>query len=330
MHAYIVNKVGGPEALELTELSDPIPTVGQVKILIKAFGLNRAEAVTRMGGSGKAVKFPRVIGIECVGEVLECPGGELTVGQKVCAAMGEMGRAYHGSYAEQVVVPSSNVFPIETKLDWVSLAAIPETYFTAWGCCFEVLKLDKVSKPKVVVRPGASALGIAVTQIVNHLGGHVIGITRSAHKAEKMKKASMHKVIVSSNSVADQVRTEWPDGADGIIDTIVSKTSLRDNWKMRSKKGRVCLAGSLSSSYGNSESGNFLLALLRPRVWFYNSGTISVKKDGRKIQDIINRVETGHYQLRIDGIFDFSELREAHRLIDENAFVGKAVVKVGE
>ena len=117
MKAYVITTPGGPESLELKDVPDPVVKKGQVKIKIRAFGLNRAEAITRMGGSGKAVKFPRVIGIECVGEVIDCPGGELTVGQKVCAAMGEMGRAYDGSYAEQTVVPVTNAFPIETKLD---------------------------------------------------------------------------------------------------------------------------------------------------------------------------------------------------------------------
>ena len=99
MKAFIVNKAGGPEALERVELEDPKPEAGQALIKIRGFGLNRAEAVTRMGGSFDAVKFPRVIGIECVGEILACPGGELPVGQKVAAAMGEMGRKYNGSYA---------------------------------------------------------------------------------------------------------------------------------------------------------------------------------------------------------------------------------------
>ena len=78
-----------------------------------------------MGGSGPLVPFPRVIGIECVGEILECPGGELPVGQKVCAAMGEMGRQYDGSYAEMTVVPLTNIFPVETDLPWDEFAAGP-------------------------------------------------------------------------------------------------------------------------------------------------------------------------------------------------------------
>ena len=326
MKAYLISAPGGPEVLSLTEVPDPHPAKGQVLIAIKAFGLNRAEAITRMGGSGKAVKFPRVIGIECVGQVLACPGGELQVGQTVAAAMGEMGRAYDGSYAEQTVVPVNNVFPLETSLDWTTLAAIPETYFTAWGCCFQTLKLDKFESPKVLVRPGASALAIAITQIVNHLGGEVIGVTRSEHKAARLHDAGMKKVIVSSGSIADEVLEIWPDGADGVVDTIVSKITLTDAFKVRNKKAHVCLAGSLADSYGTEAAGSFAKAMIKPRVGFYDSGTISVKKDGGNMQEIVRRVEKGIYQPHIDTVFPFEDLPKAHAQMDKNAFAGKVVV----
>lgn len=326
MKAYVIDEPGGPDCLVLKEVPDPVAKPGQARIRIRAFGLNRAEAITRMGGSGKAVPFPRVIGIECVGEVLDCPGGELQPGQKVCAAMGEMGRAYDGSYAEQTVVPVTNVFPIETTLDWTTFGAIPETYFTAWGCCFKSLKLDQFERPKVLVRPGASALAIAITQIVNHLGGQVIGLTRSAHKVERMLQTGMHKVIVSSGAVAEEVRKEWILGADGIVDTIVSKVSVEDDFKIRNDKAHICLAGSLTDSYGNDKAGNFSEAMSQPRVGFYDSGTITVNNEGPIIQEIVHRVEQGLYHPHIDSVYPFEKLREAHEKMDNNSFAGKVVI----
>ena len=328
MKAYVISNPGGPEALELKEVPNPTAKKGQVHIRIKAFGLNRAEAITRMGGSGKAVKFPRIIGIECVGEVIDCPGGELEKGQTVAAAMGEMGRAYDGSYAEETVVPVSNAFPLETSLDWVTLATIPETYFTAWGCCFKSLKLEKFSNPKVLIRPGASALAIAITQIVKHIGGQVIGVTRSDHKVERMLEVGMHKVIVSSATVAEEVLQVWPEGADGIVDTIVSKTSLEDDFNIRTNKAYMCLAGSLTDSYGTDKAGSFAKAMIKPRVGYYDSGTISVKKDGKNLQQIVRSVEQGIYDPHIDSVFEFKELPKAHEMMDKNAFTGKVVINL--
>ena len=145
---------------------------------------------------------------------------------------------------------------------------------------------------------------------------------------EKMMATGMHKVIVSSGEVHDQVMKEWPDGADGIVDTIVSKTSLADDFKIRNKKAYLCLAGSLTDSYDSSNSGSFVKALLRPRVGFYDSGTISVKKDGGKIQEIVKRVEQGIYNPHIDKVYPFDKLQEAHERMDQNGFTGKAVIEV--
>lgn len=328
MKAYVITHPGGPDCLTLQEIPDPIAKRGQVQIKIHAFGLNRAEAITRMGGSGKAVRFPRVIGIECVGEVLACPGGELKEGQKVCAAMGEMGRAYNGSYAEQTVVPVSNAFPIDTTLDWTTFGSIPETYFTAWGCCFHSMKLDRFEKPKVLVRPGASALAIAITQIVRHLGGQVIGVTRSDFKVDRMLASGMHKVIVSSGTVANEVLPEWPEGADGIVDTIVSKVTLADDFTIRNKRAYMCLAGSLTDSYEKDKAGSFAKAMLHPRVGYYDSGTISAKKDGPVMQEIIRRVESGTYKPNIDSVYSFDDLQLAHEKMDKNGFTGKVVIQV--
>ena len=84
-----MNKPGGPEALQLTELPTPEPRVGWVSIRVRAFGLNRSEWFTRRGDS-PGVKLPRVLGIECVGEVVANPGGDLKQGQRVAAMMSRL------------------------------------------------------------------------------------------------------------------------------------------------------------------------------------------------------------------------------------------------
>src|SRR3954449_3736833 len=118
MRAIVVDHPGGPEGLNLRDHADPQVRPGWILVLIRAFGLNRAELITRSGGSGDAVRFPRVIGIEAVGEVVEDPSGELVSGQPFVAAMGEMGRAYDGGYEEYALLPRKTVIPVRTKLDW--------------------------------------------------------------------------------------------------------------------------------------------------------------------------------------------------------------------
>lgn len=106
MKAAVIKIAGVPENIQIEERPVPTPAEGWVLIKVKAFGLNRSELMTRKGLS-PSVKFPRVLGIECVGEVQHDPTGEFKPGQKVAAFMGAMGRDFDGSYAEFTVLPKS-------------------------------------------------------------------------------------------------------------------------------------------------------------------------------------------------------------------------------
>src|SRR5262245_53718290 len=119
MRAIVIDKFGGPENLVYTDLPEPEPKPGQVVIEIKAFGINHAEMHMRRGEWAEAAK---VSGIECVGLVKACPGGEFPVGAKVAALMGGLGRTINGSYAEYTRAPASNVALIESDLPWAELA----------------------------------------------------------------------------------------------------------------------------------------------------------------------------------------------------------------
>ena len=125
MRAFVISEPGGPEKLELMEVKRPLARPGWVLIRNRAFGLNRSEWFTRRGDS-PSVPFPRVLGIECVGEVVAAPNSDIESGQTVAAIMGGMGRDFDGSYAEFVLVPRDIVFPLQTDLEWPVLAALPE------------------------------------------------------------------------------------------------------------------------------------------------------------------------------------------------------------
>ncbi len=162
MLAYQVSTPGGPDALKMLELPDPEPREDWVKIRVRAFGLNRSEMYTRQGHSGDAVPFPRVLGLECVGEVLDGGGTDLTPGQKVCAVMGGLGRRYDEGYAEMTLPPRAQVLPVETALPWDVLGALPETWFTAWLSVFDVLEAEPGQR--ILIRGGTSAAGMAAAE----------------------------------------------------------------------------------------------------------------------------------------------------------------------
>jgi len=132
MRAVVLDGPGPPEALVIRDLPVPDPPLSWVLIRVRAFGLNRSELHMRLG-LAEGVTFPRVPGIEAVGEVVACPGGEFTPGQQVAALIGGMGRAFDGGYAECTCVPVSQVVPFRSSLDWAVLGAVPEMLQTAYG-----------------------------------------------------------------------------------------------------------------------------------------------------------------------------------------------------
>ena len=140
MRAIVLEKFGGLDSLVYKDIPEPEPKEGHVVIQIKGFGLNHAELHMRRGEWAEAAP---VSGIECVGIVKSCPGGEFPVGAKVAAFMGGLGRTINGSYAEYTRASVSNVALIEADLPWAELAAIPETYATAWTCLFRNLQIER-------------------------------------------------------------------------------------------------------------------------------------------------------------------------------------------
>jgi NADPH2:quinone reductase len=123
MKAITLSNPGSPSVYIVKDFPIPEPLAGHVVIQVKAFGLNHAEIHMR---KGEWAETDEVSGIECVGIVHSCPGGEFPVGSKVAALMGGMGRSINGSYAEYTRCPASNVALIESNLSWEKLAVLPE------------------------------------------------------------------------------------------------------------------------------------------------------------------------------------------------------------
>lgn len=149
MRASLLSTPGPPSNLELVELPIPIPREGEILIRVKAFGLNRSEILTRKFGRAPVglVQFPRVLGVQATGIVEAAPGheGECTIGSLVMTAVGGMGIAFDGGYAQYTCASKANVQRIKSEaesLGWDNLGALSEMLQTAHGSLFRsVLEL---------------------------------------------------------------------------------------------------------------------------------------------------------------------------------------------
>ncbi len=167
MKAVVIHQAGGPEVLNLEDRPMPAPKRGWILIRVRAFGLNRSELFTRQGHSPN-VQFPRILGIEAVGEVVEAPGGGFGPGDKVATAMGGMGRAFDGGYAEYTLVPASQVLKVETGLEWATLGALPEMVQTAYGSLHTSLRLQ--AGQALLIRGGTTSVGLTAAILAKKLG----------------------------------------------------------------------------------------------------------------------------------------------------------------
>ncbi len=322
MRAFVIAEPGGAEKLELREVPRPTPRDGWVLIRNRAFGLNRSEWFTRRGDS-PSVQFPRVLGIECVGEVVAAPGSGLPSGLRVAAMMGGMGRDFDGSYAEYVLVPEQHVFALKTGLDWKILGALPEMLQTVHGSLYLGLEIERASN--VLVRGGTSSVGFASISLASVAGLEVTATTRSAAKADELRAAGATHVLVDDGSIANQARAIYPEGFDRVLE-LVGATTLLDSLEATRRGGIVCMTGILGGKWALSEFLPMADIPTGVKLTSYAGESSDITSD--QLQEYVARVESGDLKLKLGPSFPFEQLRKAHTLMDENSANGKIVIEV--
>jgi NADPH:quinone reductase-like Zn-dependent oxidoreductase len=321
MRAIVLEKFGGPDSLVYTDLPEPEPMPGHVVIEIKGFGINHAEVHMRRGEWAEAAK---VIGIECVGLVKSCPGGEFPVGAKVAALMGGLGRTINGSYAEYTRVRVSNVALIESDLPWAELAAIPETYATAWTCLFRNLEIAEGQT--LVIRGAASSFGQAALNMAVDAGVRVIATTRGRDRDALLKQLGAERVEREGQDLSQRIAEAKT--LDAVLD-LVGNSTILDSLEMLRRGGRACLAGWLGGLAPIADFNPLLQMASGVYLTFFGSfvfGTPQFPLSDVPLQKIAEQVAAGRLRAKPSRVFRFEEIREAHRVMEANEAGGKMVV----
>ena len=327
MRAIVIERYGDPAVLKVEQRPDPEPKPGEVVIEVRAFGINRAESHMRSGAWGDVAE---ISGIECVGTVKADPAGRFVPGQTVAALMGGMGRSINGSYAELARVPAANVVPLASTLAWEDLAAIPESYATAWSCLGGNLAL--AAGQLLVIRGATSALGQAALNIAVETGARVIATTRNPKRRPLLEALGAGEVLQEAPDLARQIRERHPRGVDAVLDIIGSSTIL-DSLAMARRYGRVCLVGLLDHA---QPIAKFDPLFQMPFAGVHLSSFVSAFTYGAPdypltdvpLQAMVDRVANGTYKAKPARVFRFEEIVDAHRLMEANEAGGKIVVRV--
>ena len=324
MKAIRVHRPGPPDVLQIEECPLPAARPGWVRIRVRAFGLNRSELFTRQGHS-PGVAFPRVLGIECTGTVDDAGGTDVPPGQTVAALMGDMGRAYDGGYAEYTLVPRERVLPLRTSLPWDVLAALPETWLTAWGSIVEAMDMPRGQT--LLVRGGTSSVGMAAASLATHRGIRVLATTRAPSKSAAVLANGADDVIIDTGRIAGEVRRRVPGGVDGVLELVGTQTLL-DSLQAVRPGGIVCHTGILGNAWVLERFEPLEAIPSTVRLTTYHSGTTSAGRSTAALQHIVDGVAAGRYRPNLHRTFRFDEIVEAHRVMEANRATGKLVVLV--
>lgn len=324
MKAAVILQAGGPENFVLEDRPMPLPTGEWVLIKVKAFGLNRSELMTRKGYSPH-VTFPRVLGIECVGEVAQDPSGEFSTGQKVAAFMGGMGRDFDGSYAEYTLLPRSLLYRFESNLRWEQLGAIPEMFQTVYGSLHLALKIK--AGETLLIRGGTSSVGMLATQLAKKSGLTVLATTRNQEKEPLLRSNGADQVLMEDGNLAAKVKDFYPAGINKVLE-LVGTATLKDSLQCAAPGGIVCMTGMLAEQWSVADFAPMEYIPATVSLTVYDSGQIRV--DQQSFQQFIRQVEAGTIRLNISKSFPLREIVAAHQFMESNSADGKIVVLTGD
>ncbi|MDU4301851.1 MULTISPECIES: zinc-binding alcohol dehydrogenase family protein [Eikenella] len=314
MKAVKIYQAGGPEQLIYQDVPTPDIKEGWSLVKIKGFGINHSEIFTREGKS-PSVQFPRILGIECVGEVAQSSTPALAVGQKVVSIMGEMGRAFDGSYAEYVLLPNEQIYPVHTDLDWTTLAAIPETYYTAFG---SLQQLRIAPQDRVLVRGAGSGVGVAFAQLLKAQFPHVVlhGSTRNPAKATRLQAVGFDEVITEADG---KIQTD--QSYDKILE-LVGPATLRDSFSHINEHGIVCNTGQLGNIWYVNDFDPIIELKNNSYLTAFYSGNVSQAK----LDAMFDYIRQFNVKIFIERVFALEQVPEAHRFLQSADGFGKVVV----
>lgn len=320
MRAAVLDAPGPPEALEVREVAVPVAASGEALIKVEACGLNRSELHTRLG-LADGVVFPRVLGIEATGVVVDCPGGELAPGTQVAAMMGGMGRTFDGGYAEYTCVPVAQTVPFASDLDWATLGAVPEMLQTAHGSL--TVGLDARPGQSILIRGGTSSVGMATAVLARRLGMTVFSTTRDPDRVDVLRDIGVQHPLVDDGDIAGQVRGVVPDGVDTAIE-LVGTPTLPDTLRATRVHGVVCFTGMLSNQWTVRDFYPIEYLPRGVRLTAYGGDARDLPPS--VLQEFLDDVSAGRARVPIDRIYRLEQIAEAHADMEAGRATGKLVV----
>jgi putative PIG3 family NAD(P)H quinone oxidoreductase len=324
MRAVVITSPGDPDVLELHERPIRDPGRGEVRVRVRAAGLNRADLLQRRGLYPPPPGWPEDIpGLEYAGAV-EAVGEGVDYWKLGDPVMGLVGG---GGYAEYVVVPEREAVRIPEGLSFEEAAAVPEVFITAHDALFTQLGLGLGER--LLIHAVGSGVGTAALQLAKIAGATILGTSRSVWKLERALELGLDVAINSSiEDVAEAVRRETEDlGVDAILD-LVGGPYLATNIDALAPKGRVIIVGLTAGRSAELDMG----AVLRKRLQIVGT-SLRMRPLEEKIsaarafdRDVGRLLASGVVRPIIDRVFPIEDVADAHAYMESDSNFGKIVL----
>ncbi len=322
------HETGGPEVLKIEDYEVGTPRAGEVRVRMKAIGLNRAEAMFRQGAYLEDPKLPAGLGYEGTA-VVDSLGPQVegfAVGDEVCVIPSFSMNDYC-VYAEQAIVPARALVKRPANVDTVHAAATWMPYLTAYGALIDIGGLRKGQH--VLITAASSSVGLAAIQIANSAGATPIATTRTGAKADALRDGgAKHVIVTDEQDLADELkRLTDGNGAQMAFDPVAGPTVTAIAQGL-AQNATLFLYGSLSG-----EDTPFpLQAALGKGLTVRGYTLFEVVGDDERFERgkafVADGLEKGDFEPTVSKTFPFDEIVEAHRYMESNQQIGKIVVTV--
>ena len=322
------HQTGGAEVLQLDTLPLPEPSTGEVRIRVKAIGLNRAEVMFRMGRYLAQPVLPSKLGYEASG-IVEAVGAGVDAGWigKTVSTVPAFAADKYGVYGEVAIVPAYALAEYPANLSYEEGTSIWMQYLTAYGALIPQGRLTKGDF--VLITAASSSVGIAAIEIAKAEGAISIATTRTSKKKAELLAVGADRVIATEEEdlVARVNEITSGKGARVIFDPVAGP-GLEALAATAANSGIIFEYGALATE----PTPYPLFAALSKHLTIKGYTLFELVTDPAAFpiakQYVFDHLASGGFKPRIDKTFPLSEIVKAHRYMESNAQIGKIVVTV--
>lgn len=316
---------GAPEVLKFKDVPDPKPAAGEIRIRVKAIGLNRAESMWRHGAYIEPVNLPARLGYEAAGTVDAL--GEGVSGHAVGDAVDvvpNFSMNTYATYGDLIIVPASSVVAQPASLSFVEGASVWMMFVQAYSALIEDANVTRGDS--VIISAASSSVGLAAIQTANYAGAASIALTRTSKKKKQLFEAGATHVIATEevDLIGEVMRITGGKGARVVFDSVGGSTFPKLISAL-AFQGVVYVYGALS----DEPTPLPLLDMIgkMPTIKGHNIWMTSgdPKRLAKAVAFIRRGFDEGKLKPVIDRTFRFDEIVEAHHYLEANGQFGKIV-----